>query len=306
MMCTATFMVVASMTDQLKLNNAMMKTAFIIILLFPVLAAAQIDWPPASPDARWMHQLGFTQIELTYSRPQMRGRKIFGSLVPYHEIWRTGAGESTRITFSDDVKLGGESIKKGKYALYSIPGPEEWIIILNEDATLHGDFGYDEKKDALRFRVKPLKSPAMHESFTIELTDFTADYSATLQLSWENTIINIPVQSNADTRIMAQIEEQVLNKKSDNPSLLHKAAQYYYTQRKDLNQALVWSQQSETLKPENFDYTFLSVKILEALNRIPDALLTAEKAIETGMLQNRNDEVSILRQKISTWKKKKK
>jgi hypothetical protein len=306
MMCTVTCMVVASMTDQLKLSKTMMKITSIIVLLLPVLAAAQIDFPPASPDASWTHQLGFTQIELTYSRPQMRGRKIFGSLVPYHEIWRTGAGESTRITFSDDIKLGGESIKKGKYALYSIPGPEEWIIILNEDATLHGDFGYDEKKDALRFKVTPQKSPETFESFTIELTDFTADYSATLQLSWENSIINIPVESNADTRIMAQIEEQVLNKNSDNPSLLHKAAQYYYTQRKDLNQALVWSKQSEALKPENFDYTFLSVKILEALNRIPDALLTAEKAIETGMQQNRTEEVLILRQKISTWKKNRK
>lgn len=277
-----------------------------IILLFPGFISAQIDMPPASPDASWTHQLGFTQIQLAYSRPQMRGRKIFGALVPFNEIWRTGAGESTRITFSDDIKLGGKPIKKGKYALYSIPGPEEWTIILNEDATLHGDFGYDEKKDALRFKVTPQKSPTSFESFTIDLTEFQANYSATLQLCWENTIIKIPVESNADDRIMAQIEESMLNKKSENPALLHKAAQYYLWQGKDLKQALAWSEESEALKPDNFDYIYLSVKILEALHRIPEAMRAAEKAIETGIKNNRTEEVSVLRQKISTWKTNKK
>jgi hypothetical protein len=277
-----------------------------IILLFPGFISAQIDMPPASPDASWTHQLGFTQIQLAYSRPQMRGRKIFGALVPFNEIWRTGAGESTRITFSDDIKLGGKPIKKGKYALYSIPGPEEWTIILNEDATLHGDFGYDEKKDALRFKVTPQKSPTSFESFTIDLTEFRANYSATLQLCWENTIIKIPVESNADDRIMAQIEESMLNNKSENPALMHKAAQYYLWQGKDLKQALAWSEESEALKPDNFDYTYLSVKILEALHRIPEAMRAAEKAIETGIKNNRTEEVSVLKQKISTWKTNKK
>lgn len=272
--------------------------------MLPSFLVAQIDLPPASPDASWTHQLGFTQIDLSYSRPQMRGRKTFGALVPYNVLWRTGAGESTRIKFSDDIKIGGQSVTKGQYALYSIPGPDEWTIILNADATLHGDFGYDEKKDVLRVNVKPTNSPKTHESFTIELTDFQADYSAVLRLSWENTIINIPVVSNSDTRIMAQIQENLIQNAGENAGLLNKGAQYYFSQKKDLNQALVWSQKSESLAADNFNYTFLSSKILEELRRFPEAIKSAERALEIGKKKGMAEEVKLLEEKISEWKNK--
>lgn len=216
-----------------------MKTCILIVFLIPSFMMAQIDLPPASPDASWNHQLGFTQIDLSYSRPQMRGRKIFGALVPYDVLWRTGAGESTRIKFSEDIVFGGKLVKKGQYGLYSIPGKEEWIIILNQDATLHGDFGYDEKKDVLRVKVKPTNSPTTNESFTIELTDFKPDYSASLEMKWENTSIKVPIMSTADDRIMAQIQENLIVKKVENAGLLNKGAQYYFFNKKDLNQALL-------------------------------------------------------------------
>lgn len=278
-----------------------MKTLIITLLLWPVFLNAQINFPPASPDASWMHQLGFTQISLTYSRPQMRGRQIFGQLVPYKELWRTGAGESTRITFSEDIIFGGEYLKKGKYAIYSIPGPDEWIIILNEDATLHGDFGYDEKKDILRIKVKPQTMTKQQESFTIELVDFKPDYSAILEMKWENTSVGISIKSTADDKIMADIKEALLIKNSDNPGLLNKGAQYYFTQNKDLEQALSWSMQSETLVPGSFNYVYLTTKILEAMKRYPEAIKSAEKAIEFGKT-DKPAEVNILKSKIEEWK----
>lgn len=277
------------------------KTFIFILFLLPSFLVAQIDLPPASPDASWTHQLGFTQIDLSYSRPQMRGRKIFGELVPYHVLWRTGAGESTRIKFSDDIKIGGHSVTKGQYALYSIPGPDEWTIILNADATLHGDFGYDEKKDVLRVKVKPTNSPKTHESFTVELTDFQADYSAVLRLSWENTIINIPVVSNADSRIMAQINDNLIQKTTENAALLNKGAQYYFSQKKDLNQALVWSKKSESLVSDNYYYTYLTTIILQDLKRYNDAIKSAERAIEICRNKNMAEEAKYLEEKISEW-----
>lgn len=279
-----------------------MKTFIVIILLLPSFLIAQMDFPPASPDASWTHQLGFTQIYLSYSRPHMRGRKIFGSLVPYQILWRTGAGESTRIKFSEDIQIGGQFVQKGQYALYSIPGPEEWTIILNSDATLHGDFGYDEKKDVLRVKVRPINSPTTHESLTIELTDFKSDYSATLQLSWENTIVRLPFVSNADARIMAQIQENLIQKTGENAGWLNKGAQYYFSQKKDLNQALVWSEKSESLAADNFNYAYLTTKILEELKRYPEAIKSAEKALELGKKKDLVGELKFLEDKISEWK----
>jgi hypothetical protein len=281
-----------------------MKTFIFILFLLPSFLVGQIDLPPASPDASWTHQLGFTQIDLSYSRPQMRGRKIFGALVPYHVLWRTGAGESTRIKFSDDIQIAGQAVKKGQYALYSIPGPDEWTIILNADATLHGDFGYDEKKDVIRVKVKPTNSPKTHESFTVELTDFQTDYSAVLRLSWENTIINIPVFSNTDSRIMAQIDDNLIQKTGENAALLNKGAQYYFSRKKDLNQALMWSRKSETLAPDNFNYAYLTTNILVGLKHYPEAIKSAEKAIELGKKKDMAEDIKALEAKILEWKNK--
>lgn len=278
-----------------------LKNLFFMVIMFPVSLVAQINFPPASPDASWSHQLGFTKIELSYSRPHMRNRKIFGALVPYNELWRTGAGESTRIKFSEDIVFGGKSIAKGLYAMYSIPGKDEWTIILNSDATLHGDFGYDEKKDVLRVKVKPGNSKITKESFTIELTDFKPDYSANLQLGWENTVVKIPILSTAHSIIMTQIQENLVFKKSENAPLLNKGAQYYFLQKHELNQALSWSQKSESLDSENFNYAFLSVKILEQLKLFPEAVKSAERAIQLGKEDELTEEVKLLEGKISEW-----
>ena len=280
-----------------------MKKLLNLLVLLPLSLMAQIDLPPASPDASWTHQLGFTQIEMSYSRPQMRGRKIFGSLVPYNQLWRTGAGESSRITFSEDIYFGGELVKKGKYAIYSIPSPREWTIILNNDATLHGDFGYDEAKDALRIKVKPVKSETKSESFTIDLVDFQTDYSASLRINWENTSVFIPVKSMADQKVMDQIQNTLVTQKSENAGLLHKGAQYYLAQKKDLNQALEWSLRSEALAPNVFNHMYLTTKILEELKRYQEAILSAEKVIALGKKTNKTEEVQILEEKVMEWKK---
>ncbi len=281
----------------------MQSIVYFITLLLPAFLVAQIDLPPASPDASWTHQVGFTQIELSYSRPQMRGRKIFGALVPYDVLWRTGAGESTRIKFSEDIIFGGKLVKKGQYGLYSIPGKEEWTIILNEDATLHGDFGFDEKKDALRIKVKPAKSTAIQESFTIDLSGFKSDYSASLELKWENTTIMVPIMSTADGKIMAQIQENLLVKKVENAGLLNKGAQYYFSQNKDLNLALEWSAKSESLASDNFNYSLLTTHILGRLKRYPEAIKSAEKALELARKKDMTDDVKNLEEKIQEWKK---
>ena len=233
----------------------------------------------------------------------MRGRKIFGALVPYNEIWRTGAGESTRITFSEDIYFGDQKVPKGKYAIYSIPNPKEWTIILNSDATLHGDFGYEASKDVVRIKIKPIRTQEKVESFVLDLVDFNSDYSATLQLKWEDIIIKIPLKSIADDKIMAQIEETILTKKTENPGLLLKGAQYYFSQAKDLNLALEWVRKADKLSPGNFNHVFLTTMILEKLKRYEEAIKSAEQAVELAKKSNKQEDVTNLTDKIASWKK---
>lgn len=272
------------------------------MVFIPFCLSAQIDMPPSSPDATWVHQLGFTQIDLSYSRPQMRGRKIFGNLVPYNELWRTGAGESTRINFNDDIFFAGQKVKKGKYAIYSIPNPKEWTIILNSDATLHGDFGYDETKDVLRVKIKPERSAEKSESFVIDLIDFQPDFSAVLQMKWDNTLIKIPVKSLTEDKILAQIEETLIRNKSENAGLLLKGAQFYYQLGKDKLQALEWAKKADSITTGNFSNVFLMAMISGDLNKYEEAIKSAEKAIQIGKKQNKTEEVMRLEEKITSWR----
>ncbi len=148
---------------------------------------------PKSPEAAFTQQFGDSEIQVAYARPLARGRKIFGALVPFDSLWRTGASESTTLKLKEDVVIGNKKMGVGKYALFTIPRADEWTIILNSDTTLHGIFGYDEKKDLHRFKVKPLKTDRFYETFTIEINDINANGEGSLNLIWENTIVKIPL-----------------------------------------------------------------------------------------------------------------
>ena len=150
------------------------------------LASAQIQMPPASPTFEVKGTVGLAEVKVVYSRPSARGRKVAGELIPYNEVWRTGANASTKISFSEDVKLEGNPVPAGEYALYTIFTEEEATIILSKNLTWWGSLGYDSKDDLLRFKV-PVKHPSSHyETFTISFSDFTMN-SAYLNMKWEHT-----------------------------------------------------------------------------------------------------------------------
>ncbi len=148
---------------------------------------------PKSPEAAFTQQFGGSEIQVAYARPLARGRKIFGALVPFDSVWRTGAGGCTTIKLKEEVTMGDKKIAAGKYALFTIPTADEWTIILNGDTTLHGAFGYDAQKDKYRFKVKSMKSDRFYETFTIEINDINANGEGFLNLIWENTMVKIPL-----------------------------------------------------------------------------------------------------------------
>jgi hypothetical protein len=261
--------------------------------------------PTPSPEATFTQQFGDSEIKVAYGRPQVKGRKVFGGLVPFDSLWRTGAGDCTSIELKEEVIIGDKKMAPGKYALFTIPRANEWVIILNTDVSLHGSFGYDQKKDAHRFSVKPLKTDRFYETFTIEINDFKANGAAALNLFWENTWVKIPLGNPLDETILTEITQRLIKNQEQNADLLFQSANYYYATRRDLSQAVKWALAAEKLDPENFSIPNLTQKIYAELQEYPLAIQAAKRALVLGEKQNRTSAVLALKKSIAEWEAKK-
>lgn len=244
------------------------------LMLVSMSAMAQINMPQPSPMGKVEQRVGLTDVKIEYSRPSKKGRAIFGDLVAFDKIWRTGANASSKISFSTDVNVNGTLVPAGQYALYTIPGASEWTIILNKDLTLWGEDGYDQAKDQLRFTARPMALAYEVESFTIGFTNLTSS-SAHVELSWDKTAVSFAITTEVDALVMADIKAKL----SENPGLYHQAASYYYENKKDLNQALAWSTKACELRKEAFWMSHLKAKIQFELKDYKGALATAESSL---------------------------
>ena len=199
----------------------------------------KVDFPAASPACTLKQRVGLTDIEINYSRPGVKGRAIFGGIVPYGQVWRTGANQATKITFSTDVKFNGEDVPAGSYALFTIPGEDEWTVILSKNADQFGAFQYDAKDDLVRFKVVPIKLAETIDTFTIEFNRIRDD-SAELNLIWDKTVVPLQIQIELTSKLVPQIEAAMAapGKKSD--GFYFQAATFYYNHDQDLNKALTW------------------------------------------------------------------
>jgi hypothetical protein len=187
--------------------KTIIKIATFCFALFCITANvnAQSITPQASTGQTIEQDFGLGKISLNYFRPNVKDRKIFGDLVPYGKVWRTGANTATTITFSEDVSMGGQKITAGKYGLFTIPGEKEWTIILNKDAAQWGSYTYNEGEDVLRIKVKSFAVTTKVETFTIQFTNVKAG-SLDLSISWENTGVIIPFTVDFDAKVMANID----------------------------------------------------------------------------------------------------
>lgn len=264
-------------------------------------AQAQINMPQASPKATLITKVGLTDVQIEYSRPGLKGRheKIFGELIPYGEVWRTGANESSKITFKDKVNIKGQELPAGTYALYTIPGTEEWTVIFSNKTELWGDSGYNPEDDALRVQVKPTTIPYPKETFTIDFSGYTST-GAELTISWDNTQVAVPIETEVDEKVMAQIEAAM----SINPTTYFQAASYYFQNQKDLDQALQWVN-TAIEKREHFVFYNLKSKILAEQKQYKEAIKAAEKSKELAQKDNNRDYVKINEDLIARYKEKK-
>jgi len=223
----------------------------VIACLFFSDATAQVKFPSPSPTQTIKQDFGMGSIELTYSRPSAKGRRVFGDLVPYGKLWRTGANAATKLVFSNPVEIGGKKLDTGTYVLYTIPGEETWEVIINKGLKNSGVVGYKEAEDVVRFTVPAIKTNTKTETFTMQFANIKPE-SCELQLMWEKKAIAIPITTNIIDKLKAQIEAAMLTDKK--PYWL--AAQFYFEYDKNLSRALENITKATEENPKAF-YMFL-------------------------------------------------
>jgi hypothetical protein len=224
------------------------KTMVFLILALGFNAALQaqgIKMPQASSGQTLIQDFGLGKITIKYSRPNTKGRKIFGELEPYGAVWRTGANNATVITFSDDVTFEGQPVPAGEYALFTIPGKGDWTVILNKNTKQWGAYEYKAEDDFLRVKVKHVTIKDKVESFKIDVADVYPT-KAVLTMAWEHTLIPVNLTTDIDTKVMANIDQAMKGEKKP----YFQAAQYYFENGKDLNKALEWMNAAETADPK--------------------------------------------------------
>ena len=261
--------------------------------LFTLTASAQLKVPAPSPTQTLEQNFALSTIKLEYSRPGVKGRVIFGDVVPFGKIWRTGANASTKITFGEDVKVEGSALAAGTYALYTIPNKDSWEVMFYNDLKLGGNVSeYKPANELLRVKVKPAAYPAKVETFTINIADITSS-AANIELLWENTRVAINVVADIDSKIMKSIETSL----AADSRPYFQAAGYYYDNNKDLNKALEWANKAIEQNPKAFYMVHLKAKIQLKLKDYKGAVATAEQSIALAK-EAKNDDYVAMNEKL--------
>ncbi|HYG14131.1 MAG TPA: DUF2911 domain-containing protein [Bacteroidia bacterium] len=253
--------------------------AFIVLVFFAVCAGAQsgLTLPEESPYATVSQRVGITDITVTYHSPAVKGRKIWGGIVPYNELWRAGANENTTISFTDDVSIGGQKVGAGIYGLHVLPGEKEWVIIFSKNHTSWGSFFYKKEEDAARVTVKPTE----HE-FTEWLTySFTnkSSNSATLSLQWEKLQVSVQIDVDSKAIVFENIKQELRSTAGFRWEGYYEAANFCYNNQYQLEQGKSWIETAERLHPDEFVVLRLKSKYQEAFGDSVGAAATLKTAL---------------------------
>jgi tetratricopeptide (TPR) repeat protein len=267
------------------MKNLLVLAAFCGVFSF---AQAQLKTPPPSVGQTIKQEFALTSIEVDYSRPSMKGRKIMGDLVPYGKVWRTGANGATTISFKDEVIIGDKKVPAGKYGLLTIPGQSEWTVIITKQTDVTSPSAYKADQDVVRVNVPSTEMPFPVETFMILFNNATAT-SIDLMMIWEQTAVSFPIKMEVDSKVMAQINEQM---KSAKPPYFQ-AAMYYLENGKDLNKAAEWLDKATAETPDAFWVWHQKANALAKLGKKKDAIAAANKSIELATTAKNEDYVQL-------------
>ena len=272
------------------------------IILSSFGSQAQVTTPQPSPKATLNQIVGLTDVEIEYSRPGTKGRNIFGDLVPFGKVWRTGANSNTTISFSEDVVIDGKTLKKGKYALYTLPKVESWEIIFYSKTDNWGNPEvWNEADVALRATVVPEMLNRNIESFTIDINNLDNNF-AILNLSWEKTLVSLKFEVPTQKMAMASIDKVLAGPSGGD---YFSAAQFYFQSNGDLTKALTYVNKALELNKENpYWYTKLKSLIQAKLGDKKGAIETARMSLAAAKAAKNNDYVKMNEDNIIEWSKK--
>jgi len=268
-----------------------MKKIFLLIAgayFFLTSDAQQLTTPQPSPTASIKQNFALSSIEISYSRPSVKGRKIFGDLVPYGKVWRTGANGATTLTFGEEVTIGGKKIAAGTYGLLTIPGETEWIIIISKQTDVTSPAAYKQDQDVVRVTAKPETLPFSIETMMINIDNIKSS-SCDISVIWDNVYVSFPVTSDVDSKVMKQINDVMQN---DSRPYFN-AAQYYIDNGKDLNKAIEWLDKAFVQTPDGFWIQYQKARALKMLGKKAEAVAASNKSIELAKKAKNDDYVKL-------------
>lgn len=255
-----------------------MKKCFVLLCAFALLnsvSAQSLKVPQPSPTQYIKQDFGLGTIEVNYSRPGKKNRKVYGDLVPFGTLWRTGANSATMISFSDEVTIGGVKVPAGKYGLLTIPDANEWTLVISGQTDVTSQAEYDASKDIVRVKSKARNLAETVETFTIQIAEVAAT-KCDVQLLWENTLVSLPVSTDIDTKVMKQIENTLI--KDNRP--YYSGAAYYIDNGKDLNQAIAWLDKAIENNPRGYWIYYRKAIALQKLGKKKEAMEVSLKSME--------------------------
>lgn len=274
------------------MKNNFCKALVAAIVFFGFGATAQISTPAASPFSKVTQEVGLTSITLEYSRPSARGRAIFGELLPFGAVWRTGANSPTTIAFDKAVGIGGKELAAGNYVITSVPGKTEWTVTFSQN-----------EKEAASVKVAPVAYPAHVETFTLGIDKIT-DNSAELQILWEKTLVPVVMTFKTDEQVMAQISEFAKNPEAALADNYYQAASYYLSTNKELDKALVWIDKALVVNPDFFWQYRTKALILAGLGKYKEAIAAAQISTDKAKVAGNADYPRMNDKSIAEWSKK--
>ncbi len=275
-----------------------MKRIFLPVaaVAFSVSASAQ-ELPASSPHGELEQVVGLTEVDVDYSRPSVRGRQVFGDLLPFEKLWRLGANANTTVEFSGPVSVEGNTLAKGKYSLFAIPGKDAWVIIFNKNTDLWGEGGYKEGEDALRIKAK-VEPAEFTETLTIGF-DEVKDDKARMDIRWEKTRVSIWLHADATAQGVANIKE-ALAKPDAKAGAYHSSARFAIERGIMSKDALMWAQKAVDMDPKF--YFIHTLALAQAANGMKkEAIATAQRSIESAKQAGDNAYVRKNEDKIKEW-----
>lgn len=277
------------------------------LLLALTAGFAQVRTPQASPEAHIVQTVGLTDVKVDYSRPSAKGRSVYGELVPFGKMWRTGANGNTVITFSQDVVIAGKTLAKGSYALFTLPKADSWDIIFYADTNNWGlPEKYDDKKEVLRATVKPEFLSRNVETFTIGINNLDIDYGF-IEIAWEKTMVALKFEVPTKKMALNSIETAMAGPTAND---LFAAAQYYYQSGADQQKALAWINQAidKMAKANGGEAPFYVLRqkslIQAKMGDKKGAIETARQSLAASEKANNSDYVKMNKDSINEWSKK--